>query len=178
MAFKDSLALLIEWEGPYDNDPDDPGGETCFGITRVYEPSWGGWPLVEALLKAQVAPSMWKQQAELMAEVEAHYKLVWVHLDLDYCPSDKLDGCILGGWVNQGPRVEKWLQEAINELGGCVVVDGDAGPGTMAELNKVLKNPMGEQALLHGLMIRRVRGYSKSKPKFIAGLLSRLLAGA
>lgn len=178
MAFKETLALVLQWEGVYDDDPDDAGGETCFGITRVFEPEWSGWPIVADLLKAQVPFSAWKDQAALTVAVEAHYALVWAHLDLDYCPSDKLDSCIMGGYVNQGPRVERWFQEAIAELGVPVMVDGSIGPSTMRALAEVLKWPYGETALLNGLMLRRARAYSKSKPKYIAGLLNRLWAGA
>lgn len=33
-AFERSLAFVLKWEGGYTNDPDDPGGETNFGISR------------------------------------------------------------------------------------------------------------------------------------------------
>lgn len=179
MAFKDTYALILKWEGvAYENDPDDDGGETFCGITRKFEPSWQGWAMIDDLLKAHVAPALWPQQKNLMDAVELYYHAVFQTLDLDDCPSDALDSCIMGGWVNQGPRVEKWLQEVINDLGGCVTVDGQIGPGTMKELRTILLNPLGEKALLHGLMIKRVAAYAKSKPKFIAGLLARLLAGA
>lgn len=36
--FLDFMPFIFEWEGGYDNDPDDPGGETKFGIDRRSHP--------------------------------------------------------------------------------------------------------------------------------------------
>ncbi len=178
MAFKEALALLLVWEGVYDDDVDDPGGETVFGITRKFEPTWDGWPVVDRLKEQSIPVKLWGQYPNLAAKVSAHYQGVCDKMDLGDCHSDKLMACILGGYVNQGPRVEKWTQEAIAELGYSILVDGDLGPTSMAFLNQVLKLPYGETILLNGLMIRRARAYSKAKPKFIAGLFDRLFAGA
>ena len=32
------IDFILEWEGGYDNDPDDPGGETKFGIDKRSHP--------------------------------------------------------------------------------------------------------------------------------------------
>lgn len=34
MSFDDALLFTLSWEGGYVNDPDDPGGETKFGISK------------------------------------------------------------------------------------------------------------------------------------------------
>ena len=36
--FRRFLPFLFQWEGGYDNDPDDPGGETKFGIDKRSHP--------------------------------------------------------------------------------------------------------------------------------------------
>jgi lysozyme family protein len=38
-AFKKSLEFTLKWEGGYVNDPDDPGGETKWGISKRAYPS-------------------------------------------------------------------------------------------------------------------------------------------
>jgi lysozyme family protein len=32
--FESALRLILDWEGGYSNDPNDPGGETKFGISK------------------------------------------------------------------------------------------------------------------------------------------------
>lgn len=189
MSFDITFPLILSKEGIYDYDPDDDGGETVFGITRVFEPTWKGWAIVDAMFipgdrQGSATHKAWAevnlpQNPALMAAVKLYYRGVFDFLRLDdEETSDRLDSCIMGGYVNQGPRVIKWLQETLNELTGCLTVDGKMGPATSSAIEFVMKNTMGEQALLHGLMIRRVRAYSKSKPKFVVGLLNRLFDGA
>ena len=36
--FERALAFVLKWEGGYTNDPDDPGGETNFGISKRMYP--------------------------------------------------------------------------------------------------------------------------------------------
>ena len=36
--FYDSLKFTLSWEGGYVNDPDDPGGETKWGIAKRFHP--------------------------------------------------------------------------------------------------------------------------------------------
>ena len=36
--FDDFIDFVLEWEGGYDNDPDDPGGETKYGIDKRSHP--------------------------------------------------------------------------------------------------------------------------------------------
>jgi lysozyme family protein len=36
--FQRIIPFIFEWEGGYDNDPDDPGGETKFGIDKRSHP--------------------------------------------------------------------------------------------------------------------------------------------
>lgn len=38
MSFDQALAFTLQWEGGYVNDPNDPGGETKFGISKRAHP--------------------------------------------------------------------------------------------------------------------------------------------
>jgi lysozyme family protein len=38
-------------EGGYVNDPVDKGGETYKGVARNFNPTWDGWPIVDAYVK-------------------------------------------------------------------------------------------------------------------------------
>jgi hypothetical protein len=37
-AFYDALSFTLSWEGGYVNDPEDPGGETKWGIAKTFHP--------------------------------------------------------------------------------------------------------------------------------------------
>ncbi|MEE9384342.1 MAG: glycosyl hydrolase 108 family protein [Nannocystaceae bacterium] len=45
--FADVFQRTMHHEGGYSNNPDDLGGETYKGISRVYHPSWIGWAIVD-----------------------------------------------------------------------------------------------------------------------------------
>jgi len=47
-AFEKTAAI----EGGYVLDPDDAGGETYKGISRRFNPSWGGWDKIDEMKKA------------------------------------------------------------------------------------------------------------------------------
>lgn len=51
--FNRSFAVVVGLEGGYSNDPDDPGGETIYGITRRdHAAAWAnGRPTIEAAKK-------------------------------------------------------------------------------------------------------------------------------
>ena len=46
-AFSQAFAATMQHEGGYANVQGDKGGETYMGISRVYWPSWPGWPVID-----------------------------------------------------------------------------------------------------------------------------------
>lgn len=38
MKFEDCIGFVLKWEGGYSNHPEDPGGETKFGIAKKFYP--------------------------------------------------------------------------------------------------------------------------------------------
>lgn len=47
MKFEDALKLVGLAEGGYSNHPDDKGGETCMGISRVAHPDSEIWKMID-----------------------------------------------------------------------------------------------------------------------------------
>ena len=48
MSFINALTNTLAIEGGYANDPNDTGGETYRGISRVHHPKWPGWKIIDA----------------------------------------------------------------------------------------------------------------------------------
>lgn len=178
MTFHEALSKVLEWEGVYDFDPDDAGGETCFGITKKYQKDWAGWSVVEGLKAAKVPHDEWIKSSKLMNHVEVYYAKVWSFLFCDSLPG-KIASCVFGGAINQGPeRVAMWLQESLRELGIELVVDGVIGHATCEAACK-----MEEQTVLDKLMLKRARAYIvtvdkyPNRKKYLFGWMKRLFDG-
>lgn len=60
--FESWMNNLREWEGFGDNDPDDPGGETFFGLSRRYHPTLSPWPPTWEQAKAVYLQEYWIRQ--------------------------------------------------------------------------------------------------------------------
>lgn len=176
-GFEGALAKVLEWEGAYDFDPDDAGGETCYGITRVYQPTWKGWRIVADLKSAHMAPTCWKDSPQLMQAVGDYYRNKWEDWRIGELP-EYLQGPVFGGMVNQGPsRVVKWVQEALRELGFPVETDGNLGPATLSAAAKAPVGPM-----LDKVWNKRAKAYlvTANKPnqgKYLLGWMNRLQSG-
>jgi len=132
-------------EGGYGNDPDDVGGETYKGISRVYNPSWVGWQVVDNLKSGDDFPKNLELSEELQHLVKQCYKEKY----FDPFRGDKMPRELalemFDTGVNMGVgRAVKFMQIALNVLNrnGKLyqdqVADGDYGPTTHKCLTKYL----------------------------------------
>jgi hypothetical protein len=88
-TFQSALTNLRGWEGFKDNDPDDPGGETQYGISRHYHPEM--W--------VNGNPPSWPQ-------AEVFYHNLWVDNGCNDLPSP-VDWIHFDSCVNPGPSAAK-----------------------------------------------------------------------
>ncbi len=178
--FQKALAEILKDEGPYDKDPSDPGGETCFGIDARSNPAWAGWPLVHDLLKAQVAKNSWSSNAPLMALVSASYKATWDKFILDKIQSEVLSLALFGAAVNQGPyRAANWLQLALCAMDHDVSVNGSVDAATLAACNccdAVWLTRLFDD--LRRAAYITTAAHQPATRKFLKGWYNRLAAGA
>ena len=117
MSFEACLPIILQSEGGFVNNPDDPGGATNLGITIGTLSSWLGRPAtvaeVQALTPQTVAPIYL-----------ANY---WDRTACDTWGAG-LDLMVFDEAVNQGPgRAITTLQTAMG-----VAADGAVGPATQA----------------------------------------------
>lgn len=153
-------------------EPKDPGKLTVFGITETFEPDWRGWVRFRQLTNSPFSSPTWMYDGELLALVKEHYQGVWDKLGLDCVTYEPLSGCIFGGYVNQGPKVIRWLQE---EMG--LKPDKVLGPVTQQALADACARMQGELIFLR-LAKRRTEYYAETAdPLYVRGLVLRVNKG-
>ena len=119
--FLDAYANTMGNEGGYTNDPDDAGGETYKGISRVYNPSWSGWFTIDCMKNTLAFPDnlddVTPETERLNANVKEFYKMSYFD---PYRGDDMPYGLALEMFdtaVNMGVgRVVKYLQISLNVL--------------------------------------------------------------
>jgi lysozyme family protein len=145
--FKPCMVRLLEAEGVYSFDPNDTGGETCYGVTRNHYPKWPGWTIIDeykaipGITRLKMRP-MLEADISLRTHVYDFYKqYYWDKFDLDSCESEDLCHEVFDQAVNLGVgKVCKHLQQSMNafnynsHFGNDVAVDGAVGPRTSARL--------------------------------------------
>ncbi len=115
----------MDFEGRVlENDPNDPGGETFWGISRVNHPNWPGWALIDA------NPGNLPMNS-LQPLVEQFYlNDFWNVAQCGLYQSQELANQVFDAFVNLGIKALKILQNIVG-----VTDDGVIGPATMAAIN-------------------------------------------
>jgi len=147
--FKKAVAAVLEHEGGYVDDPQDPGGETKYGISKRSYPQ-------EHIKK------LTKKRAR-----EIYYSDYWQACSCDDLPGG-VDILVFDTAVNQGPSVaRRLLQRACG-----VTVDGIIGPVTLDAIRD-----MPAPALLSEYAARRAVRYGSLDTfrRFGLGWMRRLM---
>lgn len=147
---------VLDAEGGYSNDPDDPGGQTAWGISQKRYPELD----IKRLTRDEAA--------EL-------YRLdFWTKYSYDRIRDDLLAEKAFSLAVNLGPyKAHVLLQISLNYTGKHVVIDGHLGPKSLEAVNSH-PNPAW---LLAAYKIEAVKYYlSLGKAKFDRGWIKRAVA--
>jgi len=182
--FKKAYDKTMGHEGGYTNDKDDAGGETYKGISRVYNPSWWGWDLIDEEKTKPDFPKNLDGYEELNEAVEDFYKAkYWDVNRLDEFPQDVAEEMFDTG-VNMGVgRAGRFLQTALNymnrdgDLFDELVVDGKIGPASLNALAKCEKDEDVLMAMLNTLQGQHYFDYmdkSPSQKKYARGWFRRV----
>jgi lysozyme family protein len=132
--FSQAHKFVEQWEGFHDDDPDDPGGETLYGISRKNHPNWGGWPTWDANRRETEKQLSEDARRELHEWRDMFYRReFWHPLRLQEFPSRRLAIIVYQAAVNCGVRrVARWLQQSLNAVAGAdIIVDGRVGNHTL-----------------------------------------------
>jgi len=195
-TFNTILSKTLSHEGTYSNRKSDRGGETYKGISRKYHPKWPGWKIIddaknriggiEALKRGDVTPVLGAEaQEELEKLVRSFYKEKFWHRikgDALSMIDDEIAFLVFDATVNPTDRTNgaKMLQEALNQLGYKIAIDGAIGPVTLHTLSYAI-DEWGRENVRE--MFRKIRALHyarevKRNPRqaiFIDGWIKRAL---
>ena len=147
------VADTIKNEGGYVVDPDDPGGETKFGISKRSYPD-----VNIANLTAVDAAGIYERD-------------YWAKPKFNMISNFNLARKVFDVGVTTGTKQStKMLQRALNNLGAKVKVDGIIGNETLSAVNSA-----SSEALLNEFRSEAEKYYvGLNRPKHIGGWLARL----
>lgn len=173
--FEAAIKKVLEVEGLYDNHPDDPGGETKYGVTQAVARAHGyDGPMVEMPLETAL---------------EVYRKNYWNKIGGDDIADQRVADELLDTAVNMGVgKAVLFLQSSLNLLNKKaaswpdISEDGGMGPGTVGALTICLK--MGTRyrdalvKCLNGEQYGRYKEITKANPKnevfFLGWILKRV----
>jgi lysozyme family protein len=152
--FEKAFFKTLGHESGYVNDKDDAGGETYMGVSRVYNPTWTGWDIIDDLKNKASFPRILDDDDELQDAVQEFYELrYWDENRLDDVTSQAVAEEMFDTGVNMGiSRAAKFLQEALNYLNRNeamykdLVTDGKIGPMSLRALQTILDK--GDEVIL------------------------------
>lgn len=104
-------------EGGYSVDKDDPGGETYKGISRIFNPAWAGWKIIDSYKEHVDFPECLDGDPNLQELVRYLFKKKYY----DPFLGDQLDEAIAEEMFDQAvnlgvPKAIEHLQRALNIL--------------------------------------------------------------
>jgi lysozyme family protein len=182
--FSEAYKKTLKFEGGYSNDPDDVGGETYKGISRVYNPGWSGWIVIDAAKNGPGFPSSLDANVVLQNSVGEFYKdKYWDVNRLDVFPQSVAEEMFDTG-VNMGvDRAARFLQKALNYLNrngklyGDLDVDGKIGPASLNAMAACKDDERVILAMLNTLQGMHYMNYmdkSPSQKKYARGWFKRV----
>ena len=136
-------------EGGYVKDKDDTGGETYKGISRVFNPSWAGWKIIDSYKEHIDFPNCLDADENLQIQVRYLYKKKYY----DPFLGDQIDEAIAEEMFDQSvnlgvPKAIEHLQRTLNilntrskpnDLYSDIETDGNFGGGTLKAYNDCVR---------------------------------------
>lgn len=172
MTWSEFFKWLMDHEGRVvHNDPDDPGGQTAWGISRRHNPNWHGWMIIDAGgrdIGTAVSQFYYVTYQPLWEALPPRVREAVVDAVVNMGPGRKGDD-LLGGI--------ELLQESINRLrrDTILTVDGSFGPRTRAAVKTVDASALAFTVCALRLADYGLRGkQGKVARKYLDGWINRV----
>ena len=171
--FESSYRRVLEHEGGYVNDPDDPGGETYKGVARKMNSKWAGWVRIDMLKRQGGFPANLERDADLQEMVRDFYEVnYWDKVKGDDIANQEVAFYLFEFAVNAGVATSSTLAQLV--VGANK--DGVIGGETVKAINAY--DPEKFIALFTVAKIARYVNIVKNRPtskKYFYGWVRRAL---
>lgn len=175
------INMVLSHEGGYSSGSEkqtigDKGRETYRGISRVYNPSWKGWQIIDKNKPIKYNAIIHNKNLD-DAVKEYYYNSYYLPLKCDKINSLLIAGHLFCHGVNAGIKTSaKLLQKSINNVYNInLTVDGIIGSNTLKYVNgdkiKLLEQEFIKQRRQYYNSIAR---NNPSQKKFLNGWLNRV----
>lgn len=130
--FKTAIVPTLKAEGGYVCDPDDPGGETYQGISRVHNSKWPGWVTIDLAKNRSDFPANLSDNSNLHQQVlDLYERDYWDKICGDEIEDQDIAESIFDFAVNAGPRTSAKLAQ----ITVGAEADGVIGPEALKKIN-------------------------------------------
>lgn len=171
--FSKALQKVLQHEGGYANDPDDPGGETYKGVARKMHSKWEGWHLIDMLRKQKNFPENLDANVELQEKIERFYEVnYWDRLNADEIANEEVAISVFDFAVNAGVATSACLAQ---------LVVGQKADGVIGPLSTTAINNFDPEHFLASFTVAKIARYVsivKRRPasqKYLYGWVRRAL---
>lgn len=182
--FKLAHKRLAALEAGYADHPDDKGGETIFGISRVFHPSWPGWAIVDALRQRPDFPECAEIDALLNVRARNFYENhFWDPVGGPHLPQGIAEE-LLDQAVHMSPyRAVEHLQRALNIMNNRgrrwddLTSDGRFGPKTLKAVRESApfhEELLGALDIYQGAYLRDRLEENETQESFAIGWIRRV----
>ena len=165
--FASIIDKCIAHEGEYANDPEDRGGETKFGITKIFMEEYK-----EALPGREIIPIK-----ELTIEdAKRLYKAMWERYNLGYIKNKNLAYVLFDYMINSyAGTVAKRVQRILNTRGASLKIDGHIGEKSLEAIENCDPQWLADEILKNRQQsYRNIVETSPAQGKFYSGWINRL----
>lgn len=175
------IDMVLSHEGGYSSGSEkqtkgDKGKETYCGISRVYNPNWKGWAIVDKYKPIKyntiINDNTLKQYVR-----DYYYSTYYTPLKCDSFDSLMIAGHLFCHGVNAGIKTSaKLLQKAINKVYGInLSVDGVVGTNTLKYSNGSKKTEVETEFInQRNQYYKNLAAKNSSQKKFLNGWLKRV----
>jgi len=171
--FSTALSKVLDNEGGYVSDPNDPGGETYKGVARKIFTKWDGWLLVDIAKRKSGFPANLEQDTDLQQKIRDFYEVnFWDKVNGDNITNQAVATSIFDFAVNGGVSTSSSLVQ---------MVIGQDTDGVLGQNSVYALNAFDPEHFLASFTLAKIARYItivKKRPesrKYFYGWVSRAL---